>query len=108
MTTLKLVRVSDLIGKDVSGLQADFRSRYSDGSLMHSHQEETGPIAVTMESVEYRTEKTRSPTLKREYGKDRLKLMYWTCDRHPSGCNYSGIVAEDERHHEIFIMLEVT
>lgn len=106
--TITLVRISALIGRDISGLQADIRSRMANGDLMHDHQAENGPMMVTMKCAEYITSKSELPTLTKLYGKDKLRWMYWRWETSGSmfDCGYSGHCAEDDEHHKYYLMLE--
>jgi hypothetical protein len=108
---MTLVRVADLIGRDIDGIRADIRSRNADGSLMHEHTAAEGPRMVTLRKAEYRIEGKQGPTLTKLYGKDRLRWMYWTWEKSqsviPFDCGYNGHCAEDEAHLSYYIMAEM-
>ena len=83
---MTLVRISDLIGKPVAGVQCDLRSRNADGSLMYASQEEMGPRIARLKAVEVRREKGH-------------RWMYWTWEKTrqiPFDCGYSGIRMDSE------------
>jgi hypothetical protein len=94
---MTLKRISELAGQNIDGLKADIRSRTSDGKLMHEHLEADLPLIVTMKSVSYKT-------------KDRHRWMYWTWHKKTSpiafDCGYSGVWAEDDKHHDWHILIE--
>lgn len=103
-----LVRVADLLGKDVAGFRADMRSRTADGELMYEHTAAEGPRMVTMTRVYLRTEPL-GPTLQKVYGKPKGEWLRWEWERdHTRGsfdCGFSGVLAEDEKHKDYHIII---
>lgn len=104
-----LVRIADLIGKDVAGMRADMRSRTADGELMYEHTAQNGPRMVTMTRVYLRSE-PNGPTLQRIYGKPKGEWLRWEWKADPvvipHDCGYSGVLAENEDHRAYHIMIE--
>ena len=100
---MHLVRIADLVGKDIKGLKADIRTRNADGTLKYTGIGEDKPIMVTMLVVEYITKKN-GPTLQKISGREKDRWLYW---RHEGyGCGYSGNWAGDGKHLDNYLMIE--
>jgi len=90
---MQLVKITDLIGKDVSGLRADIRSRLADGSLMYGEQrEQQNPILVRMKRVHI------VPQIRRG---ERYKALYWRWDGY--SCGYSGVPLDSAQKYHILM-----
>ncbi len=90
---MTLVRIMDLVGKDIAGLKADARTRTANGSLMYEHMEADGPRIVTMKRVEIKEQRTRPhlPETKEPW-------LYWRFDGY--SCGYSGVARSSACGHE--------
>ena len=94
---MKLVRVLDLVDKDIKGVKADLHSRNADGSLMYEHTEKENRIS-TLQRVYIRKEK----------GENWLR---WEWDRNGTGmpfdCGFSGVRLDREDVEHWHILAEV-
>ncbi len=90
---MQLVKITDLIGKDIAGLKADIRSRLADGSLMYAEQrEQRDPILVTMKQVHI------VPQIRRG---EQYKAVYWRWDGY--SCGYSGVPLDSAKKYHILM-----
>jgi len=94
---VQLVRILDLIGKPIAGLQADLRSRNADGTLMYSHQAENGPRMVRMKCVR----------VKRENNHKWLRWEWEKSNAIPFDCGFSGIRMDSDQIGEYHLQMEV-
>jgi hypothetical protein len=102
-----LVKLSDLIGKNIEGLKADIRSRNADGSLQYPDDEnhKRGPIIVTMKSVKIEQRGFTCGTKSQRAGQEGLfPWIYWYFEGH--SCNYGGTRIDNGEMPEDFIEIE--
>lgn len=80
-----LIRVLDLIGRDLSGMRADVRSRKADGSLLYPHTAEDGPKIRQLEAV---TRKSRGKDeVERGIGDADWVTLRWKSE---GDCGFGG------------------
>jgi hypothetical protein len=85
---MKLVKISDLVGENTSGMKADIRSRNADGSLKYpTFSDYQRPIIVTMRKVELKG-----------------GWLYWRWDGY--SCGFSGVDLNSPQAETYHIMID--
>lgn len=97
---MKLHKIAELVGKNVSGIVFDLRTRKADGSLTYDFDK--NPIIGHLEKVEVRMEKIG------QRDTQKSPWLYWTWDGwgKPDGynCGFSGIA----NHWDDYFLEEVS
>jgi len=97
---MELLRIIDLVGKDVSGIKVDLRTRLKNGSFRYAGVEPLNPVISMLKTVEFRQEKVGAHK--------KHRWLYWTWDtrtlNHEMQCGYSGTASDDM--NEIYLKRE--
>lgn len=85
---MKLIKISELAGKDVSGVKVDLRIRTFNGTFKYTFQRTEPEIIATLKNVDWEFHKIRTQDNK------KAKWLYWRWETKglnmPHNCGYGG------------------
>lgn len=103
---MNLVKISDLVGKNIAGTVADLRVRNADGSLRYDWQEKIPYHEYTAQLKEVRIEAHKI----RHDDPVKSPWLYWYWDSRTGGhsCGFSGIADQNEWNNYHIMIEEIS
>ncbi len=103
----RLVKIADLVGKDVKGLRADGRTRLPDGSFLFAQLKDP-LVVIVLTKVQWEYHKISSKD------KQPAKWLYWYWDpvkvegdgRSSWRCGYSGTASPENWEEDHLLILD--